>query len=77
MKRRKGFQIACFFQNAGTIPGILLAQGHNILNDLLKFHDTNLFPNNTGGIYCFPLQEAMLLKGVYYSQIAKINFQIE
>lgn len=77
MKRRKGFQIVCFFQNAGTIPGIPLAQGHNILNDLLKFHDTNLFRNNTVGIYCFPLQEAMLLKGVYNSQIAKINFQIE
>lgn len=66
-----------FFQNTGTIPGISIAQGRNILNDLLKIHDTNLFPNNTVGMCCFPLQEAMLLKSVYKSQIAKFNFQIK
>lgn len=77
-EKRKDFQIAhFFFQNTGTIPDISIAQGRNVLNDLLKIHDTNLFPNNTVGMCCFPLQEAMLLKSVYKSQIAKFNFQIK
>lgn len=59
------------------IPGISIAQGHNILNELLKIHDTDFFPNNTVEMCCFPLQEAMLLKNVYNSQIGKVHFQIE
>lgn len=76
-KEKKIPNCTFFFQNTGTIPGVSIAQGLNILNDLLKIHDTNLFPNNTVGMCCFPLQEAMLLKSVYKSQIAKFNFQIK
>lgn len=76
-KKKRFPNCAFFFQNTGTIPGVSIAQGCNILNDLLKIHGTNLFPNNTVGMCCFPLQEAMLLKSVYKSQIAKFNFQIK